>query len=87
MVTWLIKATNEFRVETMDDVENFHKKLQNMALDGDFTLTGFSWKSQEKKQGGEIIDEWFVVKATFVFNDAKDPENLFTDVEYHKTLE
>lgn len=87
MITWLIKSTNEFRVETMSDVEEFHQKLQDKAADGGFTLTSFSWSAKEKKQGGEVIDEWFIVKVTFVFNDAKEPEQPFNSVEYCKSIE
>lgn len=82
MIRWLVKSTNEYRLETMSDVEQFHQKMQQEAEDGGYTLSAFSWTKREKKEKGEIIDEWFVVKVTFVFNDSKEPENPFTKVEY-----
>lgn len=82
MIKWLIKSQNEYRLETMTDVEEFHQKMQQEAADNGYTLSTFSWTKREKKEKGEIVDEWFIVKVTFVFNDSKDPENLFTKVEY-----
>lgn len=82
MIKWLIKSTNEFRVETMSDVEEFHKNLQNMAADGGYTLTNFAWAEKFVKEKGEVVDSYFSVKCTFQFNELKDPENPFTDVDY-----
>lgn len=82
MIKWLIKSQNEFRLETMSDVEEFHKEMQRKAADEGYTLSSFSWIKREKKQGGEIVDEWYIVKVAFVFNDAKEPENQFSKVDY-----
>lgn len=82
MITWLIKSTNEFRLETMSDVEFFHKKLQDMAADGGFLLSSFSWAEKFVKEKGEVVDSYFSVKCTFVFNELKEPENPFTAVEF-----
>lgn len=82
MIKWLIKSTNEFRVETMSDVEEFHKDLQNMAEDGGYTLTSFSWNEKFVKEKGEVVDSYFSVKCTFSFNELKDPDKPFTDVDY-----
>ena len=82
MIKWLIKSQNEFRLETMTDVEEFHKEMQKKAADEGYTLSSFSWTKREKKQGGEIVDEWYIVKVAFIFNDAKEPENQFSKVEY-----
>lgn len=82
MIKWLIKSQNEFRLETMTDVEEFHKEMQRQAADEGYTLSSFSWTKREKKEKGEVIDEWFIVKVAFVFNDGKEPENPFTKVEY-----
>lgn len=86
MIKWLIKSTNEFRLDTMEDVETFHKDLQKEASTNGYTLTNFSWKEVEKKSKGEVIESWFIVKYTFVFNDSKAPENLFTHIEYTENI-
>lgn len=83
-VHWVIKNQTEYRVDSMPEVEDFHKCLQQKAIDEGYTLTNFSWAHKEKKKQGEVIDEWFVVKVTFLFNDAKEPENGFFEVNFPK---
>lgn len=82
MIKWLIKSQNEFRIETMEDVEKFHKDMQNKAEDEGYTLSSFSWSEKEVKDHGEIVDTYYQVKVTFIFNVLKDPDNPFSDVEY-----
>lgn len=82
MIKWLIKSTNEFRLDTMEDVEAFHKDLQKEASTNGYTLTNFSWAEKEVKSKGEVIESYFQVKYTFVFNNLKDPENAFFKAEF-----
>lgn len=82
MIKWLIKSQNEYRIETMSDVEEFHKQMQNEASDNGYTLSSFSWTEKEVKEKGEVVDSYYQVKVTFVFNVLKDPENPFNSVEY-----
>ena len=84
MITWVLKNTTEYRVDTMSDVEEFHKKLQEEANENGYNLTGFSWTKKEVIASGEVVDEYFVVKAVNVFNEAKEPENPFLNVEFPK---
>ena len=84
MITWVLKNTAEYRVDTMAEVEDFNKKLQTDAAENGYTLSSFSWVKKEVKSGGEVIDEYFIVKASNVFNDAKEPENAFLKVEFPK---
>ena len=81
MITWLIKSTNEYRVDTMEEVEEFHKKLQNKARDEGYTLASFSWAEKVAKCDGEEYP-YYQVKCSFVFNTLKEPENPFLSVEY-----
>lgn len=83
MIPWLIKATNEFRLETLEEVEKFHKQLQKEATQYGITLSSFSWKEVEKKSKQEVIDSWFIVKYTFIFNNSKEPDKLFNIIKYH----
>lgn len=82
MIKWLIKSQNEFRLETMSDVEEFHKEMQRKAADEGYTLSSFSWTEKEVKEKQEVVDTYYQVKTTFIFNTLKDPENPFTKVEY-----
>lgn len=82
MIKYLIKSTNEFRVETMDDVEIFHKELQKKAADEGYTLSNFSWKECYLKEKGEIVDTYYQCKYTFTFNELKDPAEPWNNVNY-----
>lgn len=85
MITWVLKNTAEYRVDTMSDVEDFHKRLQEEANENGYNLTGFSWTKKEVKASGEIVDEYYICKVINVFNEAKEPENPFLRVEFPKT--
>ena len=84
MIKWLLKNTTEYRVETMDDVEILHKELQKACEYEDYNLTAFSWTEKTSKVGGDDVEVYFVVKATYVFNTAKDPEFPYNDVSFSK---
>lgn len=81
-VHWVLKNVTEYRVDSMPEVEDFHKKLQKQAAENGYTLTAFSWTERAVKEKGEVVDTYYVVKATFVFNTAKEPENPFFKVEF-----
>lgn len=84
-IHYLIKSQNEFRCEDMIGVEEFHKFLQEKAETEGYTLSAFSWSEKEIKEKGEVVDTYFQVKYTFIFNTLKAPENPFFAVEYPKT--
>nr|DAU16624.1 MAG TPA: hypothetical protein [Caudoviricetes sp.] len=83
MITWLIKSQNEYRVDTMVEVEEFHKYLQDKAADEGYTLSSFSWTEKQVRTKEEEYS-YFQVKTTFTFNVLKDPENPFFKVEFPK---
>lgn len=79
MIKYLISSTNEIRLETMDDVEEFHKKIQSEADDMGCTLASFSWTEKENKKLEEI---YFQVKYKFVFNKLADPTRPLNHIDY-----
>lgn len=85
MLKYLIKSTNEIRVETKDEAERLHQIVNEEAMSNDWTLASWSETKKEKKSGGEIVEEWYIVKYTLVFNDAKDPERPMRSIEYNIT--
>lgn len=82
MLHYILKSTTEYRIETVEEVERFHKKLQGQAAAGQYQLSAFSYIEKEVKSSGEVVDSYFIVKVTFVFNDAKDPQLPIFDAEY-----
>ena len=85
MVKSLIKATNEVRVETEEEADQFHKELQKEAEKIGCILSTFTKTLRQKKSKGEIIDEYYQIKYTYVFNDIKEPFNYLKNIEYNIT--
>ena len=83
MIKYLIKATNEYRVETKEDADTLHKQLEEEATEKGWTLSGWSETYKNRKSQGEIIEEWFICKSIVVFNDAKEPTNALKDIQYN----
>ena len=85
MIKSLIKATNEVRVETEEDADNFHKELQKEAEQLGCILSTFTKTLRQKKSKGEVIDEYYQIKYTYVFNDIKEPYTYLKNIQYNTT--
>lgn len=83
MIKYLIKATNEYRVETKDDADALHKQIEEEATNNGWTLSGWNEAYKTRKSQGEIVEEWFVCKSTVVFNDVKEPETVLENINYN----
>lgn len=71
---FLLKTTEDYWLTDIASVEEFHKELQADAVAQDYQLVGFSYTEKPIKEGKEVIDSYFIVKVTKVFDDAKEPE-------------
>lgn len=85
MLKSLIKATNEVRVETEEEADQFHKELQQEAEKIGCILSTFTKTLRQKKSKGEVIDEYYQIKYTYVFNDIKEPYSYLKNIEYNMT--
>lgn len=83
MIKYLIKATNEYRVETKDDADALHKQIEEEATNNGWTLSGWNEAYKTRKAQGEIVEEWFICKSTVIFNDAKEPEDALKNISYN----
>lgn len=83
MIKALIKSTNEVRVESETDADAFHKEIQKQAEKMGCTLSTFTKTLKQKKSKGEVLEEYYQVKYTFIFNDLKDPEFFLDSIEYN----
>lgn len=79
MIKYLISSTNEVRLDSMEDVEVFHKQMQDKAAEMGCLLASFSWTEKENKKLEEI---YYQVKFKFVFNKIADPETPYVDIDY-----
>lgn len=70
MAKYLLKTTEEHRADT----EHEAAELINAAkADGRYILSKYSSVKKERKQKGEIIDEYYIVTLVKVFDDPKEP--------------
>lgn len=74
MIKYLLKSTIEVRVESFEDAELLNHKMQEEAIELGGSLTSFNKAKKEIKIKGEVIDEYYVCKATITFDTAKEPE-------------
>lgn len=74
MVKYLIKTTEEYWLSTREDVENFHKILQEDGDEQGYQLAAFGYTEKPIKEGKEIIDNYYIVKVIKIFDDSKEPE-------------
>jgi len=86
MIKYLCKATQEIRVENKEDADALHKELQKTATENGYTLSAWTETHKERKQKGEVVDEWELCKATFVFNDQKEPVYPLDNVQYNMKM-
>ena len=73
---YLVKTTEEYWVPSLDMVKNFHKKLQEDSIEQDYQLAVFAYVEKPIKEGKEIVDSYFYVKVSKVFDDAKEPMKM-----------
>lgn len=81
---FLLKTTEEYWLSDITTVESFHKELQTDATEQDYQLTGFSYTEKPIKEGKEVVDSYFIVKVTKVFDDAKEPEGMLMETVNYK---
>lgn len=73
---FLLKTTEEYWLSDLITVESFHKELQQDAIDQGYQLTAFAYTEKPIKEEKEVVGSYFIVKATKVFDDAKEPEGM-----------
>lgn len=66
---YLLKTTNEFRFETLEEVDNFEQEWRATSAINGFSISSFTKTLKVSKD-----EEYYVVKVVSVFNVAKDPE-------------
>lgn len=77
---YLTKVVETYRIGSEKEVEAF---LAELKKDRRFTVAKYSSTKKEKKQKGEVIDEWIRFEVTKVFNDEATPDSVI-EVNYNK---
>lgn len=82
MIKYLLKTVENYRIECMTDVTDFHEWLQEDAKKQRYTLAAFSYTEKQTKD-----DEWYNVKVTKVFEKEKDPDLPLKEITYTTYVE
>lgn len=83
MIKFLIKSTNAVRVESKEAADELHKQIMNETLQNGWILSAWTEKHKEKKQKGEVVEEWVLVTYTITFQEEKEPLEALSSIEYN----
>lgn len=72
MSKYLINTVEKYRVDSEAEAADLIEKSKKSK---EYTLSKYSSVYKERKQKGEVIDAWYQVSLTKVFNDEKEPDN------------
>lgn len=72
MFEYLINTTEVYRVDTEKEAAEL---INNAKQAREYDLAKYSSTKKERKQKGEIIDEWYQVTLVKKFNDEKEPND------------
>ena len=78
MAKYLINTCEIYRVESENEAKQLIEAAKN---DKTFILLKYTSEYKERKSKGEVIDSYYKVALTKVFNDIKEP-NCTVDISY-----
>ena len=73
MSKYLTTVVETYRVDSEAEVEIMLEAAKHAP---EYTLVKYTSEKKERKQKGEIIDEYFKVSLYKAFNDEKDPYDI-----------
>lgn len=75
MSKYLAKTVETYRVNTEEEVKAV---LEEFKMDSMYELKKAAYEKKEVKEKGEIVDEFWVLTVTKLFNDLKLPDRAIT---------
>ena len=75
---YLITRTDIYRCDTEEEAKSFLQELK----DGGLCVISSTIQMKEKKQKGEVVDEWTRLTVKTVYNDEKEPDFPFEVENY-----
>lgn len=70
---YLTSVVETYRLPNDEAVKIF---LEELKKDPAFTITKYSSTKKERKEKGDVVDEWVRFTVTKVFNEEKEPESI-----------
>lgn len=75
MSKYLISTVETYRVDTEAEAT---KAIEEAKNDGSYTLGKYTSEHKERKSKGEIVDEYWKLSLTKLFNDIKEADTPVT---------
>ena len=72
MSKYLVSTTETYRVDTENEAT---KAIEEAKQDGSYVLGKYTSEHKERKSKGELIDEYWKLTLTKLFNDIKEPDS------------
>ena len=63
MARYINQVTENYRVDTEEEVQAFNEQLKEEAIEEGYVLKSYSYTLKEKKAKGEVIDSAYAVKV------------------------
>lgn len=60
----LLKVKEEYRAESEQEVKEMNEQFKEKTRTEGYILSEFSYIKKEKKKGGDVIDDGYLVKVT-----------------------
>ena len=73
MSKYLVSTTETYRVDTESEAT---RAIEEAKQDGSYVLGKYTSEHKERKLKGEVIDEYWKLTLTKMFNDIKEPDSI-----------
>ena len=73
MSKYLVSTTETYRIDTESEAT---KAIEEAKQDNSYTLGKYTNEHKERKLKGEVVDEYWKLTLTKIFNDIKEPDNI-----------
>ena len=67
---YLLETTESYRVPSEEEAKEL---IESAKKGGNYILKKYSSQYKERKQKGEVIDDWYKVTLVKYFNEEKEP--------------
>ena len=73
MSKYLVSTTETYRVDTESEAT---QAIEEAKKDNSYILGKYTSEHKERKSKGEVIDEYWKLTLTKLFNDIKEPDSI-----------
>ena len=74
MAKYLVSTTETYRVDTERESA---EAIEEAKKDTTYVLGKYTNEHKERKSKGEVVDEYWKLTLTKMFNDIKEPDNVY----------